>query len=138
MEPLLGQVVLFSGNFAPRGWAFCDGQLLEIASNEALFSILGTTYGGDGHDTFGLPDLRGRVPMHAGAGPNLTPRAIGEKTGSEKVTANATSSSVGVAAPQQTETSGRALLADLSVDTMQPTLCMNYIIALDGMFPRRN
>ncbi len=89
MEPLIGQIILFGGNFAPRGWAFCDGQLLPISSNSALFSILGTTYGGDGRTTFGLPDLRGRVPMHAGSGPGLTPRAIGQKFGVEDVTLTA-------------------------------------------------
>lgn len=77
---------MFGGNFAPVGWAKCDGQLLNIASNTALFSILGTTYGGNGSSTFGLPDLRGRVPMHAGAGPSLTNRTLGEKSGQETVT----------------------------------------------------
>ena len=76
-------IVQFGGNFAPRGWALCDGQLLSINSNSALFSILGTTYGGDGVSTFGLPDLRGRVAMHAGTGPGLTPRNLGAKSGSE-------------------------------------------------------
>ncbi|AUS07266.1 phage tail protein [Tamlana carrageenivorans] len=74
---------MFAGNFAPRGWAFCDGQLLAISQNQALFSLLGTTYGGDGRTTFALPDLRGRVPMHAGNGPGLTPRTQGAKSGSE-------------------------------------------------------
>jgi microcystin-dependent protein len=82
-EPFIGQIVLFAGNFAPRGWAFCDGQLLPIAQNDALFSILGTTYGGDGRTTFGLPDLRGRVPLHPGTGPSLTMRRLGEKGGAE-------------------------------------------------------
>ena len=77
---------MFGGNFAPRGWALCDGQLLSIASNEALFSILGTTYGGDGRTTFGLPDLRGRVALHAGTGPGLSNRRLGEKGGAEDVT----------------------------------------------------
>jgi microcystin-dependent protein len=79
---------MFAGNFAPRGWAFCDGQLLAISSNSALFSILGTTYGGDGRVTFGLPDLRGRAPIHAGGsqGPGLSRRRLGEKGGSENVT----------------------------------------------------
>jgi len=86
MDPFIAQIMMFAGNFAPRGWAFCDGQLLSISSNAALFSILGTTYGGDGRTTFGLPDLRGRVPMHPGSGPGLTSRRLGEKTGSESVT----------------------------------------------------
>ncbi|MDH3388023.1 MAG: tail fiber protein, partial [Gammaproteobacteria bacterium] len=65
-EPFLGQIVMFGGNFAPRSWAFCNGQLLSISQFTALFAILGTTYGGDGRTTFGLPDLRGRSPVHAG------------------------------------------------------------------------
>jgi microcystin-dependent protein len=85
-EPFIGQIVLFAGNFAPRGWAFCNGQLISIATNTALFSILGTTYGGNGTTNFALPDLRGRVPMHAGTGPGLTPRSLGELSGSESVT----------------------------------------------------
>lgn len=87
-EPFIAQIVMFGGNFAPRGWAFCDGQLLSISSNSALFSILGTTYGGDGRTTFGLPDLRGRVAMHPGNGPGLTSRRLGEKGGVEQVTLN--------------------------------------------------
>ena len=83
LEPFIGEISMFGGNFAPRGWALCNGQLLSIASNTALFSILGTTYGGDGRTTFGLPDLRGRAPIHAGNGPGLTPRRLGEKGGFE-------------------------------------------------------
>lgn len=86
MEPFLGQVMLFAGNFAPRGWAFCNGQLMSIAQNTALFSILGTTYGGDGITTFALPDLRGRSPVAWGQGPGLSPIDIGEKAGTESVT----------------------------------------------------
>ncbi len=86
MDPFIGQIILFAGNFAPRGWALCDGQLMDINSNSALFSILGTTYGGDGRTTFGLPSLRGRVPIHAGHGPGLTPRPLGQKSGQENVT----------------------------------------------------
>mmetsp|Transcript_12154 Transcript_12154/g.37040 ORF Transcript_12154/g.37040 Transcript_12154/m.37040 type:complete len:303 (+) Transcript_12154:190-1098(+) len=84
-EPLLGEVRMFAGTFAPRGWAFCDGQVLAISQNQALFSILGTTYGGDGRTTFALPDLRGRVPVHPGSGPGLTTRNQGAKFGSEEV-----------------------------------------------------
>ncbi|MFV8749417.1 phage tail protein [Nannocystaceae bacterium ST9] len=83
MEAFLGSIILFGGNFAPRGWALCNGQLLSIAQNSALFSILGTTYGGDGQVTFGLPDLRGRMPIQQGSGPGLTPRQLGEMAGSE-------------------------------------------------------
>ena len=86
MEPFLGQIMIFGGNFAPRGWAFCEGQLLPISANTALFSILGTTYGGDGRTTFALPDLRGRVPIHPGSGPGLSRYQLGEKGGVEHVT----------------------------------------------------
>ena len=84
--PFLGDIRMFAGNFAPRSWAFCDGQLLSIAQNSALFSLLGTTYGGDGQTTFALPDLRGRIPIGEGNGPGLTPRVIGERAGAENVT----------------------------------------------------
>ena len=77
---------MFAGNFAPRGWAFCDGQLLAISQNEALFSLVGTYYGGDGRTTFGLPDMRGRIPIHAGSGPGLSRRNIGAKGGGENAT----------------------------------------------------
>lgn len=80
-EPFLAEVRIFGGNFAPRGWAFCDGTLLSISQNTALFSLLGTTYGGNGQTTFGLPNLRGRAPMHPGQGPGLTPRSLGEMGG---------------------------------------------------------
>jgi microcystin-dependent protein len=85
-EPFVGEIRMFAGNFAPRGWAYCDGQLLAVSQNDALFSLLGITYGGDGETTFGLPDLRGRIPIHAGSGPGLSPRRLGQKGGSEKVT----------------------------------------------------
>ena len=85
-EPFLGQITMFAGNFAPRGWAFCDGQLLPISQYQALFSLLGTIYGGDGRTTFALPDLRGRVPIHAGHGPGLTDRRQGSRSGTETVT----------------------------------------------------
>ncbi|MEJ2595997.1 MAG: tail fiber protein [bacterium] len=88
MEEMIGVIKMFAGNFAPRGWALCDGQLLSISQNTALFSILGTTYGGDGRTTFALPDLRGRVSMHPGNGPGLSQRRLGEKGGSETNTLN--------------------------------------------------
>jgi microcystin-dependent protein len=87
-EPFIAEIYLFAGNFAPRGYAFCDGSLLSIAQNTALFSILGTTYGGNGTTNFALPDLRGRVPIGAGNGPGLTPRVQGEKSGEENHTLN--------------------------------------------------
>lgn len=85
-EPFVGEIRMFAGNFAPRGWAFCDGQLLAISQNDALFSLLGTIYGGDGQTTFALPDLRSRIPVHAGTGPGLTQRRLGDKGGIEETT----------------------------------------------------
>jgi microcystin-dependent protein len=84
-EPFIAEIRMFTYNFAPRGWAFCDGQLLPIAQNTALFSLIGTTYGGDGRSTLGLPDMQDRAPMHPGRGPGLTARRLGEKTGIEIV-----------------------------------------------------
>jgi len=89
MEPFMGQIQAFGFNFAPRGWAKCDGQLLSINQYQALFSLLGTTYGGDGRTTFGLPDLRGRAPMNQGHGNGLSDRRIGAKSGTETNTLNA-------------------------------------------------
>jgi microcystin-dependent protein len=88
MNPFLGQMVLFAGNFAPRGWALCEGQLLSINSYQALFSILGTIYGGDGRTTFALPDLRGRAPVSPGTGPGLRTWKQGERIGSEETYLN--------------------------------------------------
>jgi len=82
-EPFVGEMRWFAGNFAPRGWALCDGQMLPIAQHTALFSLLGTIYGGDGRTTFALPDMRGRLPLHEGQGVGLTPRALGQRGGSE-------------------------------------------------------
>jgi microcystin-dependent protein len=86
MEPFIGQIIMFAGNFAPRDWAFCDGELLPISQNQSLYSILGTTYGGDGRTTFGLPDFRGRVPIGQGQGNGLTSRIMGEQIGIEDIT----------------------------------------------------
>ncbi|MGD9101676.1 MAG: tail fiber protein [Anaerolineae bacterium] len=88
-EPFYAEIRIFAGNFAPRGWAFCDGQLLPVAQNTALFSLLGTTYGGDGRNNFALPNLQGRAPMHPGRGPGLTARRLGELGGSETATISA-------------------------------------------------
>ncbi|MBY0304104.1 MAG: tail fiber protein [Sphingomonas sp.] len=85
-DPFLGEVRMFGGNFAPRDWAMCNGQLISIAQNSALFSLIGTIYGGDGQVTFGLPDMRGRLPISQGQGPSLSPRTMGERAGSETVT----------------------------------------------------
>jgi len=86
MDPFVAEIRIFPFNFAPKGWAFCDGQLLPISQNTALFSLLGTTYGGDGKSNFALPDLQGRAPMHPGQGPGLSLHDLGEDGGSETVT----------------------------------------------------
>ncbi|REJ76582.1 MAG: phage tail protein [Acidobacteria bacterium] len=85
-EPFIAEIRIFAGNFAPQGWAFCNGQLLPIAQNTALFSLIGTTYGGDGRTTTALPNLEGRAPMHPGRGPGLTDRRLGQRGGVETVT----------------------------------------------------
>lgn len=85
-QPYVGEIRMFGGNFAPAGWEFCNGQLISISENETLFNLIGTTYGGDGQSTFGLPDLRGRLPIHMGQGPGLSPHTIGEMSGTENVT----------------------------------------------------
>ncbi len=174
MDPFLGEIRLFAGNFAPRGWAFCGGQLLSISQNTALFSLLGTSYGGDGRTTFGLPDLRGRVPVHEGQGPGLTRRDLGEQSGSETVTllatelpahthalaattSNATSQVARGNLPAFTYTDAVTTLyanedggsvamapgaiapsgSGLPHDNRMPTLALNFIIALQGVFPSR-
>lgn len=159
-------------NFAPRGWALCNGQLLSIAQNTALFALLGVTYGGNGQTTFGLPDLRGRVPIHAGQGPGLSPYAQGQSTGSETVTllanqipshnhgvncstdgGNQASPAGGFPAVESTGTSmnyatssNGAMNPAVTGNTggnqphsnIQPSLCVNFVIALQGIFPSRN
>lgn len=85
-DPFLGEIKMFGGNFAPRNYALCNGQLLPLAQNTALFALLGTNYGGDGRTNFALPNLQSRVPMHWGNGPGLTPRSIGEVGGEPNIT----------------------------------------------------
>jgi microcystin-dependent protein len=85
-QGFIGDIIMFGGNFAPRGWAFCNGQIMQIADNDALFSLIGTTYGGDGQTTFALPDLRGRVPIHMGQAPGLSSYPIGQMGGAEQIT----------------------------------------------------
>ena len=168
MDPFIGQVMIFAGNFPPRGWAACNGQLLNINQNQSLFSILGTTYGGDGRTTFGLPDLRGRVPMHAGTGPGLTNRKWGEKLGEEKVTlseaqmpvhnhpvachdgrgnADTPKGNLLAGASDTFEASGSDQMEAQMVgnkgggqahDNMQPSLTFTICIALVGIYPSRN
>jgi microcystin-dependent protein len=85
-EPFVGEIRMFAGNFEPQGWAFCDGRLLSISENDALFTLYGTTYGGDGEETFALPDLSSRLPLHQGTGPGLSERLLGEPGGTEETT----------------------------------------------------
>jgi microcystin-dependent protein len=86
-QPYIGEIRMFGGNFAPAGWVFCAGQLMPISENDALFTLIGTTYGGDGQETFGIPNLQGRTPVHAGQGPGLSQNyQIGESSGVEQVT----------------------------------------------------
>ena len=170
-EPFLGEIQMAGFNFAPRGWAFCHGSILSIAQNDALFVLLGTTYGGNGQTTFALPDLRGRIPLNQGQGPGLTNRVIGEVGGVDAVTltqqqipshthqvmassnairtsapggnwlasgeadiySRATTPTVGLA-PAQLSAAG----SSLSHENMQPVLAVNFIIALEGIFPSRN
>jgi len=170
-EPFLGEIRMFAGTFAPRGWAFCDGQLLAVSQNDALFSLFGTIYGGDGRTTFGLPELRGRVPIHAGSGPGLTPRNLGAKAGSEVETVSANELSSHSHTYQATTDiadesapTGNVLaqppaastyfptdptvgLAGATVSTvgggqshtnLMPFLCVNFIVALVGIYPSRS
>ncbi len=168
MDPFIAEIIMFGGNFAPRGWAFCNGQLLSISQNSALFSILGTTYGGDGRTTFGLPDMRGRVSIHPGTGPGLSQYRLGQKGGSENVTLTVAQMpphshiALGSTADgDDTNPTNRYPGASGDIDlyanssnanmgatantggneahpNIQPYLCVNYIIALVGLFPSRN
>ncbi len=166
-DPFVGEIRMFGGTFAPRSWALCDGQLLPISQNTALFSLLGTIYGGDGQTTFALPDLRGRYAMHAGNGPGLTSRPVGSRSGTETntLTVNqlpshnhptvvssdpgSSSSPVngvpaeanediyaasGSAAGDPTGSTG----GNQSVNNMPPFTAVNFIIALQGLYPSRN
>ena len=164
-EPFLAQIMLFGGNFAPRGWAFCSGQILSIAQNTALFSLLGTTYGGNGQTTFALPDLRGRVAVHPGQGPGLSAVTQGESSGTETATLlvtnmpahshfpQATNAAATTSKPANAVPAGGGVYATPAAVNMaattpaggsqpfsirNPYLGVNYIIALEGIFPSRN
>lgn len=175
-EPFIAEIRIFAGNFAPRSWAFCDGQLLPISNNTALFSLIGTTYGGDGRTTTALPNLQGRAPMHPGRGPGLTSRRLGQKVGTETVTLNESqmpshshilrggvggvtvnvppsnttsidTSRNGLMAYQDNTTANLVSTSSSSVATtggtqahtnIQPYLTMNFIIALQGLYPSRS
>ena len=172
-EPFIGEIQMFSGIFRPRSWSLCDGQLLNVSQNAALFSLFGTVYGGDGRTTFGLPDLRGRVPVHRGPGPGLSDRRIGQKGGQEDVTlvanqipahkhelqantgAGTDSSPTGNVPAQSTIGVYKANPAPASIRTlksesisrvggsqrhtnMAPFQCVNFIVALYGIYPSRS
>lgn len=175
-EPFIAEIRIFAGNFAPRGWAFCNGQLLPVSQNTALFSLIGTTYGGDGRSTTALPNLQGRAPMHPGRGPGLTSRRLGQRGGVEDVTLteaqlpnhshtlraatgggrfgvgnakdpeNATLATTS-GASYASGSSAKVPMADAALppaggsqahNNMQPFLTMNFIIALQGLYPSRS
>jgi microcystin-dependent protein len=169
MDPFIGQILLVPYNFAPRGWALCNGQLLPIAQYTALFSLLGTTYGGNGQTTFALPDLRGRVPVGSGQGPGLQNYDLGAIAGTETVTllqsqmpahTHVVQASIGnsSASPENafpgsdTQTSIYDGAASTTMNpavigpaggsqphgNLQPYQVLNYIIALEGIFPSRS
>jgi microcystin-dependent protein len=173
-NPFVAEIRIFCGNFAPKGWAFCDGQILPISQNTALFSLLGTTYGGDGKANFALPNLQGCFPMHPGSGPGLSLRDLGEASGTATVTlvasempshahapfasgdAAASASPAGVNGPvmlaatsvpvygaltEPTSLDGAAIGAtggNQPHENRQPYLALNFIIALQGVFPPRS
>ncbi|HEX8249287.1 MAG TPA: tail fiber protein [Pyrinomonadaceae bacterium] len=182
MDEFIAIIKMFGGNFAPRGWAFCNGQIMSIAQNTALFSLLGTTFGGNGQTTFGLPDMRGRVPIHPGQGPGLSPYSLGQQAGTENVTLNITQIPAHMhpfAVPTSSATANSPAPANNVMATgtvtvsgneievigyrsgvqadgamqpgntgpaggnqpstiIQPYLCVNFIICLEGIFPSRN
>jgi microcystin-dependent protein len=137
-EPFVGEIRMFAGNFPPRGWAFCDGQLLAVSQNDALFSLLGTIYGGDGRTTFGLPDLRGRVPIHAGTGPGLPDRRLGSKGGADGQSATATQVTSSISTDRGVAVNESTVPLVPSSGAQHPRLAINFIIALFGIYPSRN
>jgi microcystin-dependent protein len=130
-EPFLGEIMIWTGNYAPRNWAFCNGQLMPIQQNCALFSILGTTYGGNGTYTFALPDFRGRIPVGAGQGPGLTGRYLGDMDGREMAPLGYTSAKPAAAG------TGTVAIAP-PIRTEPPFQALSFIIALSGIWPTRN
>ncbi|WP_182035109.1 phage tail protein [Vibrio diabolicus] len=172
-EPFLGEIRMFAGNFAPRDWAYCDGQLIPVTQNNALYALLGTTYDGNGYTNFGLPDMRGRLPVHFGTGPDLTQRPLGARFGVETVVltehelpehrhpmkastgeaddlkpsglvfgqsyndlynSGSDPSSLVELSPQAIGKTG----GSQSHNNMMPSFCVNFIIALEGLFPPRS
>lgn len=162
MEPFIGQIMAVGFSFPPRGWALCEGQLLGIPQHQALFSLLGTTYGGDGRTTFGLPDLRGRCIIGTGTGPGLPTHRWGERGGVDQQTlsvnqlpshnhqivpgqvsmgtamAGTENGTVSVAVPSGGDLSTYNTGGQQAIYTQSPYLSINYVIALQGIFPSRN
>jgi microcystin-dependent protein len=139
-EPFIAEVRMIGCNFAPRGWAFCNGQLLPISQNTALFSLIGTTYGGDGRTTTALPDLRNRSPMHPGQGPGLPSRRIGDVVESQARTDNVITAVTVGRDLAHTETTQQVSVYPVSQDIRgnAPSLGMNFVIALLGLYPSRS
>ncbi|MDZ8106683.1 MAG: tail fiber protein [Nostoc sp. DedQUE12a] len=169
-EPFLAEIRMFAGHFAPQGWAFCNGQILPIRQNNALFSLLGTTYGGDGKSTFALPNLQVRIPIHPGQGPGLSNYSLGQSSGQTTVTLLTTEipshthtlQGTGAGADRGDPTQAMFASARTEVygpqigsspqmnpnvlgqvgqnqphNNLQPYLAVNFIIALQGIFPQR-
>lgn len=136
-EPFVGEIRMFAGNFAPRGWALCNGQLLAITQNDALFSLFGTTYGGDGRTTFGLPDMRGRMPVHAGNGPGLAEVRLGAKAGTDDTQLSPTTTVKSGFSIERGIALNQTTAAFVQSKTVQPALCLNFIVALVGIYPSR-
>jgi microcystin-dependent protein len=164
-EPFMGEVRIWALNFPPRDWAFCNGALMSIAQNTALFSLIGNTYGGDGRNTFALPNLQGRAPMGVGNGAGLTPRLYGARGGSETVVLNESNMpshrhTVNAHVNDDQTQPGRGYIADaifgpssnaqmaeesigltgggVPLNMMQPYLSLNFCIATYGIFPPRS
>lgn len=177
-DPFIGEIKIFAGNFAPYGWAFCNGQIMQVYQNTALFALIGNYYGGDGKTTFALPDFQGLAPMHQGAGPGLTPRRLAENGGNQNITlgqqqmpyhshplqcssGNGASTNPQATVPAAIQGQRGQLGAPAYVQSpvnlvpmndstlspagenqphnnMQPFLALNFIIALQGIFPPRS
>jgi microcystin-dependent protein len=174
-QPYVGEIRMFAGNFAPAGWAFCNGQTMAISQNQVLFALLGTTFGGDGVQTYNLPDMQGRVPVHFGQGPGLSNVNVGDRSGVETVTLTANQvpshnhpwTAMGAAGSADKEKLPGGYLANgpLPVydnaatpatttqlnpsmtapvggnqphSNMGPYVCVNFIVALQGIFPSQN
>jgi microcystin-dependent protein len=164
----LGEIRMFAGNFAPQGWAICNGATMDISQNDALFNLIGTTYGGDGQTTFNLPDLRSRAPVHFGTGSSGTTYTLGETGGTETITLtaqqipahnHALSASTGAGGTANAETNVPAASPSVLIyiedvpsvqlaagalapaggsqphENLNPYLAINYIIAIEGVFP---